>query len=169
MAKRLVLEVSSDELPDVWSLSTDLDAVPLVFRLNKALGWSFARGKDWILKTQRGVFAHAMYQFEEGPRNYSLLWNAAHSLEPEPGTAPTQAGSLFGDLEPDASASLFLSRPRGIKAFLIFDPPLSSQEIVNLQGHLKDVPGLLGCNPRTSLTPTEHAQLAYEPPKDIHP
>jgi hypothetical protein len=28
---------------------------------------------------------------------------------------------------------------------------------------------LLGCNPRTSLTPTEHAQLAYEPPKDFHP
>ena len=115
MAKRLVLEVSSDELPDVWSLSTDLDAVPLVFRLNKALGWSFARGKDWILKTQRGVFAHAMYQFEEGPRNYSLLWNAAHSLEPEPSAAPAQAGGLFGDLEPDASASLFLSRPPELK------------------------------------------------------
>jgi hypothetical protein len=110
-----------------------------------------------------------MYRFEEGPRCYSLLWNAAHGLEPAPEAAPTQAGSLFGDLEPDASTSLFLSRPRGIKAFLIFDPPLSSQEIVNLQGFLKDVPGLLGCNPRTSLTPAEHAQLAYEPPKDIHP
>lgn len=169
MAKRLVLEVGSDDLPDVWSLSTDLDAVPLVFRLNKALGWSFARDKDWILKTPRGVFAHALYRFKEGPRSYSLLWNAAHSLESTPGQGPSQAGSLFGDLEPDASTSLFLSRPRGIKAFLIFEPSLSSQEIINLQSFLKDVPGLLGCNPRTSLTPTEHAQLAYEPPKDSHP
>lgn len=169
MAKRLVLEVSSDELPDVWSLSTDLDAVPLVFRLNKTLGWSFTRDNDWILKTQRGDFAHALYRFKEGPRSYSLLWNAAHGLEPAPGAGPSQAGSLFGDLEPDASTSLFLSRPRGIKAFLIFEPSLSSQEIVNLQSFLKDVPGLLGCNPRTSLTPSEHAQLAYEPPKDSHP
>lgn len=169
MAKRLVLEVSSDELPDVWSLSTDLDAVPLVFRLNKTLGWSFTRDNDWILKTQRGDFAHALYRFKEGPRSYSLLWNAAHGLEPAPGAGPSQAGSLFGDLEPDASTSLFLSRPRGIKAFLIFEPSLSSQEIVNLQSFLKGVPGLLGCNPRTSLTPSEHAQLAYEPPKDSHP
>lgn len=169
MAKRLVLELSSDELPDVWSLSTDLDAVPLVFRLNKALDWSFSRSEDWSLGTQRGVFAHAVYRFKEGPRSFSLLWNAAHSLNPGPDPGTSQAGSLFGDLEPDASTSLFLSRPRGIKALLIFEPPLSSQEIVNLQGLLKDVPGLLGCNPRTSLTPTEHAQLAYEPPKDFHP
>jgi len=169
LAKRLVLELSSDELPDVWSLSTDLDAVPLVFRLNKALDWSFSRSEDWSLETQRGVFAHAVYRFKEGPRSFSLLWNAAHSLNPAPGAGTSQAGSLFGDLEPDASTSLFLSRPRGIKALLIFEPPLSSQEIVNLQGLLKDVPGLLGCNPRTSLTPTEHAQLAYEPPKDFHP
>ncbi len=169
MAKRLVLELSSDELPDVWSLSTDLDAVPFVFRLNKALDWSFSRSEDWSLGTQRGVFAHAVYRFKEGPRSFSLLWNAAHSLNPAPGAGTSQAGSLFGDLEPDASTSLFLSRPRGIKALLIFEPPLSSQEIVNLQGLLKDVPGLLGCNPRTSLTPTEHAQLAYEPPKDFHP
>jgi len=150
-------------------LSTDLDAVPLVFRLNKALDWSFSRSEDWSLGTQRGVFSHAVYRFKEGPRSFSLLWNAAHSLKPATDAGTSQAGSLFGDLEPDASTSLFLSRPRGIKALLIFEPPLSSQEIVNLQGLLKDVPGLLGCNPRTSLTPTEHAQLAYEPPKDFHP
>ena len=165
MARRLVLDVGDDDLPDVWALSTDLDPVPLVFRLNDRLGWSLGRSGDWIRRLPNGNYAHALFRFEDGPRSYALLWNAPHEVELNQPVAPTEL-SLFGELEADPSASLFVRRPRGINAFLVFDPPLSSQEIVGLQSQLNDVPGLLGCNPRTSLTPNEHAQFVFEPLKD---
>jgi hypothetical protein len=69
-------------------------------------------------------------------------------------------------MEADPGASVIVAKPRGINAFLNFDPPLSSQEIVGLQQTLLGVPGLLGHNPRTSLTPTEHAIFVLDPLKD---
>jgi len=164
LARRLVLDVGDDALPEVWALSTDLDPVPLVFRLNDRLGWSLGRSGDWVRDLSSGRFAHALFRFEDGPRSYALLWNAPH--EASLTTPQPEAPGLFGELEADPSAQLFVRRPRGINAFLVFDPPLSSQEIVGLQRHLNDVPGLLGCNPRTSLTPNEHAQFVFEPLKD---
>jgi hypothetical protein len=69
-------------------------------------------------------------------------------------------------LEADPSSMVIVARPIGIKAFLTFYPPLSSQEIVGLQQKLLGVPGLLGHNPRTSLTPTENAIFVLDPLMD---
>lgn len=165
MARRLVLDVGEDDLPEVWALSTNLDPVPLVFRLHDRLGWGLGRSADWVRERPEGTYHHALFRFEDGPREYALLWNAPHQLIGTP-SAQGPAEGLFGQLDPDPSAAYFIRRPRGINAFLVVDPPLSSQEIVGLQRQLNDVPGLLGCNPRTSLTPNEHAQFVFEPIKD---
>ena len=162
MARRLVLDAVDDDLPEVWSLTTSGDAVPTVFHLNHHLEWNLVRREDLVRTRPDGRFHHALYRGSDGYRTTSLVWNAPHHAE----WTQAPSGGLFGDVEADPSSAVLVARPRGIKAFLTFDPPLSSQEIVGLQQKLLGVPGLLGHNPRTSLTPTEHAIFVLDPLKD---
>ena len=162
MARRLVLDAVDEDLPEVWSLTTSLDAVPTVFNLNACLDWNLARRADLVRSRPEALYHHAIYRGSDGYRTTSMIWNAPHHAN----WAQSASDGLFGEIEADPSSAVIVARPRGIKAFLTFDPPLSSQEIVGLQRHLNDVPGLLGCNPRTSLTPNEHAQFVFEPLKD---
>ncbi|MFZ9732250.1 MAG: hypothetical protein ACO31C_03600 [Schleiferiaceae bacterium] len=162
MARRLVLDDVDEDFPEVWSLSASVDAVPLVFALNARLGWALRRFDDLARTRPDGRFYHALFRGGDGYRSTSLIWNAPHAAE---WTAPANDG-LFGVVDADPSSALLLSKPRGINAFLAFDPPLSSQEIVGLQQKLHGVPGLLGHNPRTSLSPSEHRIFVLDPLKE---
>jgi hypothetical protein len=162
LARRLVLDAVDDDPIEVWSLTSSTDAVPTVFHLNRCLNWTLARQTDLIRQRPEAVYSHALFRGTDGYRTTSFIWNAPHHAE----WASVPTGDLFGGVEADPSSAVIVARPRGIKAFLTFDPPLSSQEIVGLQQTLLGVPGLLGHNPRTSLTPTEHAIFVLDPLKD---
>ena len=162
MARRLALDAVDEDLPEVWSLTTSLDAVPTVFHLNNCLNWNLTRRADLVRSRPEAHYYCALYRGSDGYRTTSLIWNAPHHAD----WVQVPSGGLFGDIGADPGSAVIVARPRGIKAFLTFDPPLSGQEIVGLQQTLLDVPGLLGHNPRTSLTPTEHAIFVLDPLKD---
>ncbi len=144
---RLVLNVQDEnDSPSVLGLSTILDDITFVFKLNQIFNWRLKRAQDLLCYQGKVLTRHVLYKGGGNGEDVHVFWNRPESSNWVSKDLSKGAG-LFSDETEDAPFLRFIRKPKNIDALIIIEPELSRNEMLILQKTMETTSSIVGAKP----------------------
>ena len=141
---RLVLNVQDEnDSPSVLGLSTTLDDITFVFKLNHVFNWKLKRAQDLLCYQGKVLTRHVIYKGGGNGENIHVFWNRPESSN-WVSKDLCKGDGLFSDETEDAPFLRFIRKPKNIDALIIIEPELSRNEMLILQKTMDTTSSIVG-------------------------
>ena len=162
---RLVLNVQDEnDNPSVLGLSTTLDDIAFVFKLNQVFNWRLKRAPDLFCYVGEVVTQHVLYKGGGNGENVHVLWNQPESSNWISKDLSKGAG-LFSEEIEGAPFLRFIRKPKNIDALIIIEPELSQNEMLILQKTMDTISSIVGAKPIAWLGIKSRENLRFDTQK----
>ena len=162
---RLVLNVQDEnDSPSVLGLSTILDDITFVFKLNQIFNWRLKRAQDLLCYQGEVLTRHVLYKGGGNGEDVHVFWNRPESSNWVSKDLSKGAG-LFSDETEDAPFLRFIRKPKNIDALIIIEPELSRNEMLILQKTMETTSSIVGAKPIPWLEIKNRENLRFDTQK----
>ena len=163
---RLVLNVQDEnDNPSVLGLSTTLDDIAFVFKLNQVFNWRLKRAPDLFCYVGEVVTQHVLYKGGGNGENVHVMWNHPESSNWISNDLSKGAG-LFSEEIEGAPFLRFIRKPKNIDALIIIEPELSQNEMLILQKTMDKTSSIVGAKPLPWLEVKGRENLRFDTQKN---
>jgi hypothetical protein len=163
---RLVLNVQDEnDSPSVLGLSTILDDITFVFKLNQIFNWRLKRAQDLLCYQGKVLTRHVLYKGGGNGEDVHVFWNRPESSNWVSKDLSKGAG-LFSDETEDAPFLRFIRKPKNIDALIIIEPELSRNEMLILQKTMETTSSIVGAKPLPWLEVKGRENLRFDTQKN---
>ena len=162
---RLVLNVQDENgSPSVLGLSTILDDITFVFKLNQIFNWRLKRAQDLLCYQGKVLTRHVLYKGGGNGEDVHVFWNRPESSNWVSKDLSKGAG-LFSDETEDAPFLRFIRKPKNIDALIIIEPELSRNEMLILQKTMETTSSIVVAKPIPWLEIKNRENLRFDTQK----
>ena len=163
---RLVLNVQDEnDNPSVLGLSTTLNDIAFVFKLNQVFNWKLKRAPDLFCYLGGVVTRHALYKGGGIGENVHVFWNHPESSNWISKDLSKGAG-LFSEEIEVAPFLRFIRKPKTIDALIVIEPELSQNEMLILQKTMYKTSSIVGTKPLPWLEIKGRENLRFDTQKN---
>ena len=150
--------------PSVLGLSTTLDDITFVFKLNQVFNWRLKRAPDLFCYVGEVVTQHVLYKGGGNGENVHVMWNHPESSNWISKDLSKGAG-LFSEEIEGAPFLRFIRKPKNIDALIIIEPELSQNEMLILQKTMDTISSIVGAKPIAWLGIKSRENLRFDTQK----